>query len=139
MCETFKKLGFSTSIYPNMDADVLVGELGDTANNARLNHDALVCCILCHGSLGRIKSWDNRFIAEQELRKIFNSRRCPNLRGKPKIFFIQACREDISVQKRNSTNKEFDSSCFDDTDYIRVESDEPYSREGTKDFYDAFL
>ncbi|XP_065061469.1 uncharacterized protein LOC135688520 [Rhopilema esculentum] len=131
LCETFKKLGFSTSIYPNMDANMLVRELEDTANNSQLNHDALACCILCHGSLGGIKSWDNRFIAEQELRRVFNSRRCPKLRGKPKLFFIQACREDKPTQTRSYINetKEFDSAYFDDTDYKRVEPDGPYSRE----------
>ncbi|XP_070697537.1 caspase-14-like isoform X2 [Pempheris klunzingeri] len=57
--------------------------------------DEDVCCltlfIMAHGSLGHINVSDGQ-IELQRIFEMFDNRRCPALRGKPKLFVIQACR-----------------------------------------------
>lgn len=54
-----------------------------------------VCCltlfIMAHGSLGHINV-SNGQIELQRIFEMFDNRRCSALRGKPKLFVIQACR-----------------------------------------------
>ena len=53
----------------------------------------LMVFILTHGSEGGVlKGRDSTETHVEELAKIFNSEQCEDLRNKPKLFFIQACR-----------------------------------------------
>ena len=63
------------------------------------NHDAFVCCILTHGKLGELAGCDGKYLKIQEILSLFTAEKCPSLRGKPKIFFIQACQGQVSQQK----------------------------------------
>ncbi|XP_061458045.1 caspase-9 isoform X1 [Rhineura floridana] len=68
---------------------------------ARRDHSALDCCLvilLSHGCQtshiqfpGGIYGTDGRPIAVEKIVSYFNGSHCPSLRGKPKLFFIQAC------------------------------------------------
>ena len=54
-------------------------------------HDSFVCCILSHGAEGKIKSNDNRHhVPLKEIAEPLVNYQ--PLKGKPKMFFIQACR-----------------------------------------------
>ncbi|XP_059215723.1 caspase-14-like [Centropristis striata] len=57
--------------------------------------DGDVCClavfIMAHGSLGHIHVSDGH-VELQRIFETFDNRRCPTLRGNPKLFVIQACR-----------------------------------------------
>ena len=54
-------------------------------------HDSFVCCILSHGEDGKIKSENGRYVTLKEIVDPLVDK-CPHLKGKPKMFFIQACR-----------------------------------------------
>lgn len=57
------------------------------------SYSCLMVFILTHGSNdGVLKGRDLNEIPVEKLSEIFNSERCKDLAGKPKIFFIQACR-----------------------------------------------
>ncbi|KAM6236425.1 caspase-9 isoform 4-T4 [Spheniscus humboldti] len=68
---------------------------------ARRDHSALDCCIvviLSHGCQtshiqfpGGIYGTDGKPIPIEKIVNYFNGSNCPSLRGKPKLFFIQAC------------------------------------------------
>jgi hypothetical protein len=61
--------------------------------NGRKNDDSFVCCILSHGNNEGILGVDGVAVPMKELVRPFsNEGMCRNLLGKPKIFFIQACR-----------------------------------------------
>ena len=52
--------------------------------------DSFICCLLSHGDSGSIYGVDDKKVKLDEIRqKVIQ---CKSLDGKPKIFFIQACR-----------------------------------------------
>lgn len=53
--------------------------------------DAFVCCILTHGNLGVVYTSDAVPIRILDIVEFFTDKNCSSLRGKPKMFFIQAC------------------------------------------------
>ncbi|CAG0878829.1 unnamed protein product [Darwinula stevensoni] len=75
----FKERGFLVKEYPVAHAQDLE------------RHDSLVICFLSHGLESRLYATDADF-DESELWREFCGDRCPALNGKPKLFFIQACR-----------------------------------------------
>lgn len=55
------------------------------------NYDAFVCCFLTHGKLGVLYTSDAKPIRILDIVGYFDDIHCESLRGKPKMFFIQAC------------------------------------------------
>uniref|UniRef100_A0A8C0AQE6 Caspase 9 n=1 Tax=Buteo japonicus TaxID=224669 RepID=A0A8C0AQE6_9AVES len=85
----FKALRFNVLTRRNLEAKVrLLRKL------AREDHRALDCCvvvILSHGCQVGIYGTDGKTVPVEEIVNYFNGYNCPSLRGKPKLFFIQAC------------------------------------------------
>ena len=55
-------------------------------------YDSVVVCILSHGLEGKIYGTDGILVPVSELISMFNGYQARHLVGKPKLFFIQACR-----------------------------------------------
>lgn len=69
---------------------ILVSERDHSEN------DCLFVCIMTHGrENGTIFAYDDEF-ATSELWENFTEENCPSLVGKPKLFFIQACRGSMT-------------------------------------------
>ncbi|XP_009888283.1 PREDICTED: caspase-9 [Charadrius vociferus] len=96
--QRFKALHFNVLTRQNLKAQDMVSELKKLAQQ---DHRALDCCvvvILSHGCQtshiqfpGSIYGTDGEPIAIEKIVNCFNGSNCPSLRGKPKLFFIQAC------------------------------------------------
>ncbi|KAI8776068.1 angiopoietin-4 [Biomphalaria glabrata] len=75
--------------------DVSVNEMKrELAEVSRLDHtdyNCLVCFILSHGEDGYVHGTDGK-MAVTDITSFFQGNRCPTLNGKPKLFFVQACR-----------------------------------------------
>ncbi|KAF1521158.1 Caspase-9, partial [Eudyptes sclateri] len=94
----FKALRFDVLTQRDLKAEEMVSELQKLA---RRDHSALDCCIvviLSHGCQtshiqfpGGIYGTDGKPIPIEKIVNYFNGFNCPSLRGKPKLFFIQAC------------------------------------------------
>ncbi|KAM6236422.1 caspase-9 isoform 1-T1 [Spheniscus humboldti] len=94
----FKALRFDVLTQRDLKAEEMVSELQKLA---RRDHSALDCCIvviLSHGCQtshiqfpGGIYGTDGKPIPIEKIVNYFNGSNCPSLRGKPKLFFIQAC------------------------------------------------
>ncbi|KAM6108988.1 caspase-9 [Pterocles gutturalis] len=94
----FKALRFDVLTRRDLKAQEMVSELQKLA---RQDHSALDCCvvvILSHGCQtshiqfpGGIYGTDGKPIPIEKIVNYFNGSQCPTLRGKPKLFFIQAC------------------------------------------------
>lgn len=54
--------------------------------------DSMVICLLSHGLEGQIYGVDGVLVSIPDLLVLFNGNRAKDLVGKPKLFFIQACR-----------------------------------------------
>ncbi|XP_066190474.1 caspase-9 isoform X2 [Sylvia atricapilla] len=94
----FKALHFTVLSRRNLSAQEMVLEL---LKLSRQDHSALDCCvvvILSHGCQtshiqfpGGVYGTDGKPIPIEKIVNYFNGSNCPSLRGKPKLFFIQAC------------------------------------------------
>ena len=51
-----------------------------------------VVVLMSHGGDGYINGNDGMRIELKEILELFKPHQCPNLRNKPKMFFVQACR-----------------------------------------------
>lgn len=77
----FQDLYFDVEIYKDVDSNALSDALTKAKEIDHSNYDAFVCCILSHGKFGmRILDLEEHFADIQ----------CPNLKRKPKMFFIQS-------------------------------------------------
>jgi hypothetical protein len=87
--QTFTKLGFTVKLEHNLSAQAMRDVLYKYAKADHSQNDAFVCCILSHGEDGIIYGTDEP-VEIENLIQPFKSNR--TLAGKPKLFFIQACR-----------------------------------------------
>jgi len=91
-----KLFGFTkTSVYPDYTTNQVKQQLKIYSSEDFTNEDCLVCAILSHGdSNGFISTYDGK-INIQVFFDAFSDKACPSLKGKPKIFIVQACRGNI--------------------------------------------
>ncbi|NXX51788.1 CASP9 protein, partial [Tricholaema leucomelas] len=97
----FKAFSFNVLMKRDLKAQEMIVELQKLAQQ---DHSALDCCvvvILSHGRQvshiqfpGAICGTDGNLIPVEKIVNYFNGSNCPSLRGKPKLFFIQACGGD---------------------------------------------
>ena len=96
LCETFRFLGYRVKFERDCSKDKME-RLFDAINTLVTdNDDSFVCCILSHGSNNIVYGSDSEevFLHTQENsleRKLVN--KCPTLKGRPKLFFVSACRK----------------------------------------------
>ncbi|XP_077999102.1 caspase-6-like [Glandiceps talaboti] len=91
--ERFGELGFDVSLNQDLGVIRIREKIIEAARADHTNNDAFVCVFLTHGDDGIVYAHDG-VIKLQDLIDQFRADRCPTLAGKPKIFFIQACRGD---------------------------------------------
>lgn len=90
---TFEKLNFIVEIKSDKTAEEMAAIFDHVRNRDLSLHDAFVCVVMSHGSKGDvIYGVDGNFMTVHEISKLFNDQYCLALRGKPKLFFISACR-----------------------------------------------
>ncbi|XP_039265443.2 caspase-2-like [Styela clava] len=119
-------LGFETLLVENRTASEISSSLETFARNE--NHksrDACVVALLTHGQEGVVYGRDGKTLVIEDIISLFDNANCPNLRNKPKIFFVQACRGDLydrgideidggaKIRKSRCTTSTFDYS-FDE-------------------------
>ena len=77
-------------IHINCSKAEMIELLQSIAQIDHSQYDSFVCCVLSHGKLDSVYSTDELLMSVGEIRKPITD--CPTLVGKPKIFFLQACR-----------------------------------------------
>nr|XP_046213682.1 LOW QUALITY PROTEIN: caspase-10-like [Oncorhynchus gorbuscha] len=103
--DVFQWLGFTVTVLLDQTAVQAREELkrfGDETHG-----DAFVGCVLSHGGKGVIYGTDDEPISTNDLFSPFKGTNCSTLIGKPKAFFIQACRgkdTQARVQLETDTN-----------------------------------
>ncbi|XP_066256108.1 caspase-1-like [Euwallacea similis] len=89
-----RKLSFHVEIYEDYTLKEIRNSLRVVSKMNHSDNDCLVVAVLSHGrTSGRIAARDDEYNID-ELMKAFDGHHCPSLAGKPKLFFIQACRGD---------------------------------------------
>ncbi|XP_072520368.1 caspase-3b [Salminus brasiliensis] len=110
--KVFSELGFKISVQANRTVSQMRQILRSASREDHSQSAMFVCVILSHGDEGQIFGTDG-YIELKELTGLFKGNLCTSLAGKPKLFFIQACRgsdldpgiETDSVDDAEGTHK----------------------------------
>lgn len=89
----------------NLTSTQMLELLEETSEKDFSKYDCFICVILSHGSKEGIHGTDDEAIQVEALTSKFCHGSCPTLDGKPKVFFIQACRgsqEDLAQVESDS-------------------------------------
>ncbi|XP_015781719.1 caspase-6 [Tetranychus urticae] len=89
--KSFEYLGFEVQRYDNLRCSEIIETLALVSESDHSDADCFCCCILTHGEGEHLHARDQPY-AKNSVFGLFTGEKCPTLRGKPKIFFIQACR-----------------------------------------------
>lgn len=92
----FQKLEYRVEIDKNLSANKMIERARKFAKHP--DHQLLDSCVvvvLSHGHYDNFVGSDCAFLSVHDFITCFNAVNAPLLRGKPKIFFFQACRGKI--------------------------------------------
>lgn len=99
----FTQLGFKVWLVQDADCDDIKEKITELSQKPGHN-DGLVVCLLSHGLSGQIYGVEGNLISVAEILDIISSGPSgEQLRGKPKLFLIQACRSDPPAPKPKRT------------------------------------
>ena len=90
----FRYLGYIVEVHRDCKADTICDIMKEMKKRDHSKYDSFVCCLMSHGSKGKIAGTDNKNVNIDEISTHLNGDECESLAGKPKMFFIQACRGD---------------------------------------------
>lgn len=85
------KLGFDVRVFTDPTVKTITTVLQSTAAEDHTDADCLIVVAMSHGESGLLHSTDSMYPVDT-LWSPFTGDRCTSLLGKPKLFFIQACR-----------------------------------------------
>lgn len=109
----FSELGFQVSVHNNLNYKEINDELNNLCHEDHSDADCLVVTVLTHGFGERYICANDLPYFVERLWLPFTADKCKTLAGKPKIFFIQACRGtklDGGVMMKVNFNTQTDSS-----------------------------
>ncbi|KAF1533797.1 Caspase-3, partial [Eudyptes schlegeli] len=89
--EVFMKLGYKIKINNDLSCRDIFKLLKNVSEEDHSKRSSFVCVLLSHGDEGFIYGTDGP-LELKALTSLFRGDRCRSLAGKPKLFFIQACR-----------------------------------------------
>ncbi|KAK8389610.1 hypothetical protein O3P69_008953 [Scylla paramamosain] len=93
----FEHLSFEVKEHWNLKKRDFLATLHQVSSENHHNSDCLVVVFMSHGNVNNNKEFlctQDFKVDTEELWKNFTADKCPSLAGKPKLFFIQACRGD---------------------------------------------
>ena len=100
----FKFLGYTTSVHRNQSSTEMYAKMKELNQLDHSNYDSLVVCVSSHGNQRAIYGSDSVEVNRDEFCNSIKS--CPSLKGKPKLFFIQACRLPVVDADSNKDGEE---------------------------------
>ena len=92
--EQFQALGFKVTTKENLTKSELMKELDAMASEDHSRYDCFVLWLMSHGDKDLVYGTDGEVVLIETVRDLFSNSSCRSLDGKPKVFFIQACRGD---------------------------------------------
>ncbi|NXK54933.1 CASP3 protein, partial [Chauna torquata] len=89
--EVFMKLGYKIKLSNDLSCRDIIKLLKNVSEEDHSKRSSFVCVLLSHGEEGLIYGTDGP-LELKVLTSLFRGDKCRSLAGKPKLFFIQACR-----------------------------------------------
>ncbi|KAM4526388.1 caspase-7 [Fundulus diaphanus] len=87
----FKNLGFDVVVHNDQTCEKMEHLLKRASEEDHSNSSCFACILLSHGEEGMIYGTDGA-MPIKTMTSLFRGDKCKSLVGKPKLFFIQACR-----------------------------------------------
>ena len=126
----FAALDFSVRTEHDLSKQQLFKELDDVACQDHSAYDCFVLWLMSYGRSGEVFCSDGNTISIDNLHDIFSN--CDTLRGKPKLFFIQACRgkredefrvaDDTAISSLDQANRSYESTKVDPVIQLSIPS-----------------
>lgn len=91
--QTFEFLQYRVQVCYDLTADDMRSEVLKASNVDHSLHDSFVCCVSSHGNQDGIYGSDGLALNRKAF--IDPMKSCASLKGKPKLFFFQACRVPV--------------------------------------------
>ncbi|XP_036625411.1 caspase-7 isoform X1 [Trichosurus vulpecula] len=91
LCKCFRNLGFDVTVYNNRSCSDMQSLLKQVSQEDHSDSACFACILLSHGEEDLIYGTDG-VTPIRDLTINFRGDKCRTLLGKPKLFFIQACR-----------------------------------------------
>ncbi|KAI6656674.1 Caspase-1 [Oopsacas minuta] len=93
MSRLFHKMGLRVETYSNLSGPEMKHSIAKYSDRDLSCYDCLFLAVSTHGDRGTLIGTDGVPVSiESSVLSPFNGARCPSLCGKPKVFFLQACR-----------------------------------------------
>jgi len=89
--DTLMELDFEVNVFDDLHFDKIEGLLESVSKEDHADADCILVTVLTHGEHGFLYAFD-QFYKPERLWSHFSADKCKTLAGKPKMFFIQACR-----------------------------------------------
>ncbi|XP_078499976.1 caspase-7-like [Lissotriton helveticus] len=121
----FQNLGFQVSIKKDQTCEKIKALLRKVAEEDHSDNACFACVLLSHGEAGCIYGTDG-MIEIKDLTTPFRGDRCRSLVGKPKLFFIQACRGqqlDTGIEADAASDSDSEEDETSPKNKIPVEAD----------------
>ena len=137
--KSFTDLGFKVIEEPNLRAVEMYEKiLNYSKMDEHSQYDCFVLCISSHGNANGVFGIDGNTLAVKDVTSLFAGPICENLRGKPKLFFISACRNEERNKAEMKEEREMDDAATSD-------GSSPYSfesgakkRSALEDIYEGY-
>ena len=109
--DLFKALDFKVETKDDLSKTKLLQELDSVARKDHSKYDCFILCLMSHGESGKVSCYDDKTetIETVDIKTVQDKfSNCATLCGKPKLFFIQACRgkkedEGVVVMKDDTS------------------------------------
>lgn len=100
LTQCFRYLGYTVEVHRNLTAHQIESVFRYYSNNIdHSKYDSFVGCVLSHGEDGHVFGTDSKTVSLSSIVNGLTAESCPSLAGKPKLFFIQACRGRERVEE----------------------------------------
>lgn len=100
----FEFLGYTAVVYRNLSSAEMYVKMEELNKMDHSKYDSLVVCVSSHGNQRAIYGSDSVEVKRDEFCNSIKS--SPSLKGKPKLFFIQACRLPVVDADGHGDGKE---------------------------------
>ena len=88
------QFGFTMKTKENLSAQQMMDNAKDLSERDFSKNDCLFFVILSHGNQEGILGVNEQPVSLATITDMFTADKCPSLKGKPKVFIVQACRGD---------------------------------------------
>lgn len=95
LCTLFKSLDYTVECHSDFKSLQMLEAVKRVALRDHSGYDSFVLCVSTHGTETTLYGVDGERVKRRDLFALIKT--CGTLKGKPKMFFIQACRTDDSA------------------------------------------